>query len=108
MKYMLYYLNFIKFIFIPKLIIQLLETPLFVFVDAGSSGSRMNFPIEPDCKIEDKDVAIDDHGKYDLDKAVKLKYIFDSIGPSQNFNINFLAFIKAFKSKALLVCEQKI
>jgi len=43
---------------------------VFLFVDAGSSGSRINFALDPKCKLEDKDVSKDEN------KAVKLKYIF--------------------------------
>jgi hypothetical protein len=29
-------------------------TDLWVYVDAGSSGTRMNLAVDPDCKVKDE------------------------------------------------------
>jgi len=37
-----------------------------VYVDAGSSGTRMNLAVNPDCKVKDEKYAVDEKAKLSL------------------------------------------
>ena len=70
-----------------------------MYVDAGSSGTRMNLAVNPDCKVKDE--------KYSTEEKVKLAFTFTkgtdgkfSAESATKFNVNFNKLYTDLKKEA--------